>query len=119
MRTRISVKECLNSDSASLRAMSELIFDRIQTLPTNGAMFDLDFSEMQFVSRSFAHNLVSWVEEMESKYDIAFTNLSDEISQMIQLVRSSSKDRPASNHRKDIAPSDEDARSERDFLEAL
>jgi hypothetical protein len=109
MTERISIKDILSSETVGLRATSDAVMDALRALRQNYAQHvELDFSEIQFVSRSFAHALITDLDAVAQDFNVAFANMADEVAKMLQLVRSQ-KQSDWPKYRADLLPDNLDS----------
>lgn len=86
-KSTINVSEILAKIIGS-RDLADTLKDAI--LKTNTNVVDLDFSEVEFVSRSAAHELLSMKEDLKRKFlnkkEINFVNTNEDATKMFRVV---------------------------------
>lgn len=74
----------------SSRDLLERLRNRVKKAETSSV--DLDFSEVEFISRSAAHELLSMKEDFKrsffNKKELSFVNTDNDVSEMLRIVAS-------------------------------
>ena len=79
----IKVAECL-SPAISSRDIAKKLQPLIEK--TDLPSVDLDFDQVQFISRSVAHELLTMKESLAVKKQIVFINLSKDVKEMLRVT---------------------------------
>ena len=96
-KNRIKVADIL-APILSSRDITDTLRETISQ-KTSLTLVELDFSDVKFISRSAAHQLLVIKEELRlNERDIAFTNTNDEVTEMLRIVAANraipKKDKP-------------------------
>ncbi len=97
----VILKDILKADSVLIRAVDEVLREHLSSV-SNGNAIQIDFTDIQALSRAFAHSLISLSEEFKNKgVELDWTNANQAIQAMLTLVRDSRSD-PTEHVRPDL-----------------
>ena len=116
MTIRVSVREFLSSDAAALRGSADALFEHLNEHAKGTESIDLDFSEIRFISRSFAHSMEEALNELGKIVKVKLSNISDEVQQMINVVQQTKPIPYSARERSNLVPTDFDMTQEKDFF---
>lgn len=78
---KIKLIEIIGANTISSRDVVKSFLPIIKKYPKNSIV--LDFSNIDFISRSAAHELI----KLKTKYfNVTFSNLADEVSEMLRII---------------------------------
>lgn len=104
----IPVIDILQSEILATRSAASLIRERIESLPSSWQKISLDFSGVEFASRSFVDGLMKLRSDFEKeRIDITLSNLSRQFQEMVDLVKES-KPLPNDYQRHSLVPEERD-----------
>lgn len=116
MTNKINLKALLASETIGLRATSDVILDAIRALPPTTHNVALDFSDIKFVSRTFAHGLVSVMDSLRASFNVEFANMTEEVDHMFRIIQDQQLSQSWKKNRADLLPTDTDFPAHRSFF---
>ncbi len=117
---KLNIRTLFAASSLSTRSSAELIQKKIEEIlashAENPSKIVLDFEGMQFISRSFAHELLQLQDSYrQRKKVISLSNLSEDLESMIALVQRS-KENNYPKERSDLFPASFSFEKNQDFF---
>ena len=90
--TRLVIRDIFDHPNISIRSSITLLRESLEQLDSLRPSIELDFSDMNFISRSFAHELLELINALQLTTSVDITNTVQEIEQMLSTVSQSMSD---------------------------
>jgi len=94
----ISVHALFHSPTLHSREQANLLYSRIMKLIRENEEIYIDFSEIQFISRSFADELIHLSNSSKKMSQIVFCCMAYDVEQMIRAVTRTQNGRTSGNY---------------------
>ncbi len=116
MERTIYLKNLLNSSQVALRTTTDLILQEILSQSDSKKQIIIDFTDINFISRSFTHQFITAIESLKTTYQISLKNMLPEVASMVLAIQEQKINQDFTKSRKNLFPNNFDSQNPVSFF---